>query len=171
MPDNNACHENYEELMIEIGNRFPGFNQEDVKDAIGNAMLSIFQGRNKQPIKNLENYLMKATKFGLMGEIKRKKNNKVKEDSVTRAIYDSENPKVEIDPWDHDYYVELIRTNIHRLTARQQEVILLTLENKSIDEIAQKLGVTYNTVKKHKDNAKKILSSIFKSNETDSFTR
>ncbi|MDR6567500.1 sigma-70 family RNA polymerase sigma factor [Chitinophaga sp. CC14] len=168
---NNNFNESYGEIKLRIEKRFPSFDPEDVRDAIGTAILGIFLRRNDEVINNLESYLMNATRFRLMGEAKRKKENKAKERSVTQAIYDSENPKVEIDPWDRAYYTEFIRENIHRLTDRQQEVILLTLENKSIKEIAAKLKVSRNTVKKHKDNAKKILYSIFKSKEADFFTQ
>lgn len=171
MSDNNTTHKNYEELTQEIEKRFPRFDREDVRDAIGTAILGIFLRRNDEVINNMESYLMNATKFRLIGEAKRKKDNKAKERSVTCAMYDSENPKVEIDPWDRAYYIEFIQANFDSLTNRQREVVLLTLENRNIKEIADLLKISTNTVKKHKDNAKKILASIFKSKEADFFTQ
>jgi RNA polymerase sigma-19 factor, ECF subfamily len=171
MSDNNTTHKNYKELTQKIEKRFPGFDREDVRDAIGSAILGIFLRRNDEAINNIEGYLMNATRFRLINEDKRKKNSKAKERSVTQAIYDSQNPKVEIDPWDRAYYIEFIRKNMHTLTDRQQEVILLTLENKNMKEIAIALNVSKHTVKKHIDNAKKMLSSVFKSKEADFFTQ
>jgi RNA polymerase sigma-70 factor (ECF subfamily) len=171
MSDNNHSNEGYEKIKLRIEKRFSTFDREDVRDAMGTAILAIFLRRNDEAINNIESYLMNATKYRLINEAKRRKENKAKERSVTQAIYDSQNPKVEIDPWDRAYYIEFIRENIHRLTDRQQEVILLTLENKSMKEIAIELEVSKHTIKKHIDNAKKILASIFKSKEADFFTQ
>ncbi|SKD04155.1 RNA polymerase sigma factor, sigma-70 family [Chitinophaga ginsengisegetis] len=168
---NNNFNESYGEIKRRIEKRFSTFDREDVKDAIGTAILAIFLRKNDEAIYNIENYLMNATKFRLINEVKRKKGTKAKERSVTHAMYDSANPKVEIDPWDRAYYTEFIRENIHRLTNRQQEVILLTLENKTMKEISIELKVSEHTVKKHMDNAKKILCSVFKSKEADFFTQ
>ena len=83
---------------------------------------------------------------------------------VSKALFINEIPAIADD--DYDYELEenlnLLHTAIEQLTGIEKSIILLYLEDKSYEEIAEITGITQNYVRVKMNRIKKKLESLIK---------
>lgn len=121
-------------------------------DIIHDILLSLWENRNRKDINNLRAYLFQALRYKIIDTFQQR--------SKTHKLYESYLVNLQKDYIGTDHalrtklFQELIKAEIDRLPRKMKEVFLLSREqNLTYEQIAQKLGISEQTVRSHMKHA------------------
>ncbi|WP_160366786.1 RNA polymerase sigma factor [Sphingobacteruim zhuxiongii] len=126
-------------------------------DIIHDILLSLWENRNRKDINNLRAYLFQALRYKIIDTFQQR--------SKTHKLYESYLVNLQQNYIGTDHalrtklFQELIKAEIDRLPRKMKEVFLLSREqNLTYEQIAQKLGISEQTVRSHMKHALRRLS-------------
>lgn len=121
-------------------------------DIIHDILLSLWENRNRKDINNLRAYLFQALRYKIIDTFQQR--------SKTHKLYESYLVNLQQNYIGTDHalrtklFQELIKAEIDRLPRKMKEVFLLSREqNLTYEQIAQKLGISEQTVRSHMKHA------------------
>lgn len=123
-------------------------SRETTEEIIQNVFVKLWENRQQlSSIRDLKPYLYRAAKNMLLNHL-RKMNTEQKVLRMRRASESASEDPVS-DQMDYKDYKRLLQEALGQLTEKRKEIFLLRMEeNLSLDEIAAKLSISRNVVKK-----------------------
>lgn len=134
--------------------------KEDAEEIVQEVFVKIWESRNKIDVyASFESFLFTIAYNSTISML-RKKANETKYIEYLKSLQDNSNSPDLIDEIHYKELNERVQTLLNKLTPRQKEIFLLSREEGlSHDEIAKKLDISVNTVKKHIANTLSFLKS------------
>ena len=122
-------------------------NSQVAQDIVQNTFLILLQKNNLHTVKSLKNYIFRCIKLNTYNHLKIMKNHKriLHVVCISKSIFHSTNNK------DYDFLnEEIILDLINSLPEKRRKVFIMKrIENKSLKEISEELGVSCKTVENH----------------------
>lgn len=137
-------------------------DREQAADVVQSMIVNLWQANvHFEDIPSFHGYLYKSVYHNCLKSIREKNtaelylSSQEKEDDFTNpesfaAVIEEE-------------MVRKLRDIIHRMSGKRKEVMLLCLEGKKVEEVSELLGISTNTVKKHKKEAYQLIRELLKS--------
>lgn len=145
----------YAALCVYVAKMLPV--PDAVEDLVQDVFISVWEGkRTFDDIKELTNYLYRACYNNTLLYIR---NNQI-HDTILSSLAEEDNSQDEDMIYALTVKEEIIRQlyfHIEELPAEQRRIILLRIEGHTWEEIAERLGVSINTVKTQKSRSYKFL--------------
>lgn len=145
----------YAALCVYVAKMLPV--PDAVEDLVQDVFISVWEGkRTFDDIKELTNYLYRACYNNTLLYIR---NNQI-HDTILSSLAEEDNSQDEDMIYALTVKEEIIRQlyfHIEELPAEQRRIILLRIEGHTWEEIADRLGVSINTVKTQKSRSYKFL--------------
>ncbi|GAB3649760.1 RNA polymerase sigma-70 factor [Echinicola sediminis] len=136
------------------------------EDCVQEIFISLWEKSKETDILHLENYLFKALKYKLSGQIKKLKFDNTHKDAL-KLLSESVSAD-EQSPLEYKELEQTLSSHIAQLPGKCHEVFVLSrINHKSNSEIAQELNISKRTVETHISNALKLLRT--KMSETSYF--
>lgn len=156
--DNEAYKVLYREFyrpLVLFGQRYVG-DEETARDVVQETFVALLEEeRLFESVFHLKFWLYSSTRNRCLNH---ERHERVKAEALAEMARDEE-AMFEVAAVEEDVYSMLIRA-IERLAPRSREVMELTLEGLSNQEIATRMGATLETVKSYKKAAKKRLAEM-----------
>lgn len=145
----------YAALCVYVAKMLPV--PDAVEDLVQDVFISVWEGkRTFDDIKELTNYLYRACYNNTLLYIR---NNQI-HDTILSSLAEEDNTQDEDMIYALTVKEEIIRQlyfHIEELPAEQRRIILLRIEGHTWEEIAERLGISINTVKTQKSRSYKFL--------------
>lgn len=145
----------YAALCVYVAKMLPV--PDAVEDLVQDVFISVWEGkRTFDDIKELTNYLYRACYNNTLLYIR---NNQI-HDTILSSLAEEDNSQDEDMIYALTVKEEIIRQlyfHIEELPAEQRRIILLRIEGHTWEEIAERLGISINTVKTQKSRSYKFL--------------
>ena len=128
-----------------------GLEKEDAKDILSEIFITFWQKR--------ENFLsLTAAKAFFYRSISNACLDFIKHEDVKKRYTETQLKEIQCEEFIHENVIReevafIVRQKINKLIPREQEIIILSLQEHSIQEIADLLNLSMATVKTHKMNA------------------
>jgi len=141
--------------------------KEDAEEIVQEVFVKIWESRNKiDAYSSFESFLFTIA-YNTTISLLRKRSNEKKYLEYLKSLQQSANSPDLIDEIQFNELNDRVQSLLNELTPRQKEIFKLSREEGlTHDEIARKLDISVNTVKKHMSNTLALLKSQIDSNLT-----
>ena len=141
--------------------------KEDAEEIVQEVFVKIWESRNKiDAYSSFESFLFTIA-YNTTISLLRKRTNEKKYLEYLKSLQQSTNSPDLIDEIQFNELNDRVQSLLNELTPRQKEIFKLSREEGlTHDEIARKLDISVNTVKKHMSNTLALLKSQIDSNLT-----
>lgn len=151
----------YHRLLLDVADRYLK-NQAAAEDAVHETFVKLWIHREQlDPLQGVRNFLFKCLKFHVLNIIRNNKRGLIKQYeiryTITEAHREPESTVIFND------YKKAIDLAIDRLSAQKKNIFKMrSVEGMSNEEVAQRLGLSINTVKFQYSQASKSLKNFLK---------
>jgi RNA polymerase sigma-70 factor (family 1) len=151
----------YSDLLLDVAYRYLK-NKAAAEDAVHETFVKLWIHREElDPKQGVRNYLFKCMKFHVLNLIRHHKLSLVKQYEI--SFHTSGNHRDPESTVVFNDYKRAIDRAIDKLSAQKKNIFKLrSVEGLSNEEVAQKLGLSINTVKFQYSQASKVLKSFLK---------
>lgn len=151
----------YHQLLLDVAYRYLK-SRTAAEDAVHETFVKLWVHREElDPVQGVRNYLFKCLKFHVLNIIRNHKRSLVKQYEILyNTARNHRDPEASIIFND---YKKAIDTAIDKLSAQKKNIFKMrSVEGLSNEEVAQRLGLSINTVKFQYSQASKMLKGFLK---------
>jgi RNA polymerase sigma-70 factor (ECF subfamily) len=151
----------YNQLLLDVAYRYLK-SRTAAEDAVHETFVKLWVHREElDPGQGVRNYLFKCLKFHVLNIIRNHKRSLIKQYEISyHAVRNHRDPEASVIFND---YKKTIDAAIDKLSAQKKNIFKMrSVEGLSNEEVAQKLGLSINTVKFQYSQASKILKGFLK---------